>query len=75
MFTQWLDGGSGRTLAAAAVGLGDMTGAHVKDPFFWLAADAARLKPGRGLLLVTLGTVVQGLAGLAVLALLGMASS
>ncbi|HUN51200.1 MAG TPA: hypothetical protein VMU42_08780, partial [Candidatus Sulfotelmatobacter sp.] len=67
-----LDDGGGRALAAAAVGLGAMTGIHVNDPYFWLAADAARLAPGRGLLLISLGSVVAGLAGLAALALLGM---
>jgi GntP family gluconate:H+ symporter len=66
-----LDGATGRALAAAAVGLGAMTASHVNDPFFWLAANAARLPPGRGLLLISLGTIVQGLTGLAVLAAIG----
>lgn len=65
-----LDGANGRALAAAAVGLGAMTASHINDPFFWLTADAARLSPARGLLLISLGTVVQGLVGLAALGML-----
>jgi gluconate:H+ symporter, GntP family len=67
-----LDRTNGRAIAAAAVGLGAMTASHVNDPFFWLATDAAGLSPGRGLVLISLGTIVQGLVGLATLAALGM---
>ena len=62
-----LDAPTGRALAAAAIGLGAMTASHVNDPFFWLTAHVARIGPGRGLVLFALGTLVQGIAGLAVL--------
>jgi len=72
LLTLGLDGSNGRALAAAAIGLGAMTTSHVNDPLFWLASDAAGLHPGRGLALISLGTTVQGLVGLATLAALGM---
>jgi GntP family gluconate:H+ symporter len=59
---------SGRTLAVLAIGAGAMCGAHINDGFFWLVADAARLRPARALALVTGGTVLQGIVALAFLA-------
>jgi GntP family gluconate:H+ symporter len=58
---------NGRALAALAVGLGAMTVSHVNDEYFWLVAHHARLSPLRGLATVTLGTLLQGLAGAAAL--------
>jgi GntP family gluconate:H+ symporter len=63
-----LDNAAGRTLAVLAVGAGAMCGSHINDGFFWLVADAARLRPARALVLVTGGTVLQGAGALAVLA-------
>jgi GntP family gluconate:H+ symporter len=65
-----LDDAGGRTLAVLAIGAGAMCGANVNDGFFWLVADAARLRPARALALVTGGTVLQGVAALAALAIL-----
>jgi GntP family gluconate:H+ symporter len=63
-----LDNAAGRTLAVLAVGAGAMCGSHINDGFFWLVADAARVRPARALVLVTGGTVLQGAGALAVLA-------
>jgi len=65
-----LDGGHDRALAAVALGVGAMTGAHVNDGFFWIVASLARLRPACGLGLITIGTLVQGVVGLAVVYLL-----
>jgi GntP family gluconate:H+ symporter len=58
--TSGLDGETGRALAVLAIGAGAMTGPHVNDPFFWLLADAATLRPTRALAWITGGTIVQG---------------
>jgi GntP family gluconate:H+ symporter len=63
-----LDSASGRALAAGAVGAGAMAICHVNDPLFWIATSMARLSPGRGLLIVALGSAVMALAALVVLA-------
>ncbi len=63
-------GGSGKALAALAVGAGAMTVSHINDEFFWLAANGAGLTPLRGLARFTVGTLLQGfvaIAGLLVL--------
>lgn len=71
--TLGLDDPSGRALAALAVGAGALTFAHVNDPLFWLVADAAGMRAPTAFLRFALGTLVQGLAGLAVLALIAAA--
>jgi len=65
-----LDDAGGRSLAVLAIGAGAMCGAHINDGFFWLVADAARLRPARALALVTGGTVLQGALALGALAAL-----
>jgi len=65
-----LDSAMGRTLAAAAVGAGQMAICHVNDPFFWIAAAMARLSPGRALYVISLGSVVMAAGVLVVLAAL-----
>ncbi len=67
-----LDGETGRALAVLAVGAGAVTGTHVNDPFFWLVADGASLRPARALGWVTGGTVGQGLISIMALVLLGL---
>ncbi len=62
-----LDGDTGRTLAVLAIGAGAVTGTHVNDPFFWLVADGARLRPAGALAWVTGGTIVQGFVVVAAL--------
>jgi GntP family gluconate:H+ symporter len=63
-----LDSASGRALAAAAVGAGAIAICHVNDPLFWIAASMARLSPGRGLLVISLGSMVMAVGALVVLA-------
>jgi gluconate:H+ symporter, GntP family len=57
----------GRALAAVAVGTGAVAITHVNDSFFWLVTGVARLKPGRGLALLSVGSALQALAALAFL--------
>jgi gluconate:H+ symporter, GntP family len=65
-----LGGDTGKALATLAVGMGAMTAAHINDEFFWLALTSAGLRPLRGLAAITLGTLLQGFVGVAVLLLL-----
>lgn len=65
-----LDSGSGRALAAAAVGAGSMAICHVNDPFFWIAAHMGKLSPGRALYVVSLGSAVMAIGALVVIAAL-----
>ena len=65
-----LDSASGRALAAAAAGAGSIAICHVNDPFFWIAADIGKLSPGRALKLVSVGSLLVGLAALLLLGLL-----
>lgn len=63
-----LDSGSGRAIAAAAVGAGSMAICHVNDPFFWIAAHMGRLSPGRALYVISLGSAVMAIGALVVIA-------
>jgi GntP family gluconate:H+ symporter len=65
-----LDSAMGRALAAAAAGAGSIAICHVNDPFFWIAADMARLSPGRALRTISLGSLVVALAALLALAVM-----
>jgi GntP family gluconate:H+ symporter len=65
-----LGDGNGKALATLAIGIGAMTVSHVNDEFFWLVADGAGLPPPRGLAVFGVGTLLQGLAGVAALLLL-----
>ena len=68
-----LDDAPGRALAAAAVGAGSITVVHLNDPLFWIAADMAKLSPGRALSLVTVGSAAIGIAVLILLMALRVA--
>jgi GntP family gluconate:H+ symporter len=63
---------TGRALATLAVGAGAMTVSHVNDEYFWLVAARAGLSPLRAVVAVTAGTLLQGLAAVAVLLLLSL---
>jgi GntP family gluconate:H+ symporter len=65
-----LDSALGRVLAAAAAGAGSIAICHVNDPFFWIAADMARLSPARALRTISLGSLVVALAALLALAVM-----
>jgi GntP family gluconate:H+ symporter len=62
-----LDSGSGRALAAAAVGAGSIAICHVNDPFFWIAASMAGIGPARALRLIGLGSLTLAITALLVL--------
>jgi gluconate:H+ symporter, GntP family len=68
-----LDGDGGRALATLAIGAGAMTISHVNDDYFWLVTWKAGITPGRGLAALSLGTLAQGVLGLALLAVLSFA--
>ena len=67
-----LQSGSGRALAALAVGAGVMAIPHVNDGYFWLAGDLAGLRPIQALRRITGGALAQGAVALAVLCLLAL---
>jgi gluconate:H+ symporter, GntP family len=67
-----LGDGSGKALAALAVGAGAMTIAHVNDEYFWLVMANAELPPARGLAVFSLGTLLQGLLAAAALLTLSL---
>jgi GntP family gluconate:H+ symporter len=62
-----LDSDSGRALAVLAVGAGSVSLPHVNDPFFWLAADAAHLRPARALVQITCLSALVSAAAMVVL--------
>ncbi len=57
-----LDDQSGRALCAVAVGAGSMVASHVNDTLFWTFTRLCNITPAQGLRLLTLGTLVQGVA-------------
>jgi len=67
-----LDAESGRALATLAIGAGAMTVSHVNDEYFWLVTRNAGLAPSRGLAALSLGTLLQGLGALALLAVISV---
>ena len=68
-----LDTATGHALAAAAVGAGSISVVHLNDPLFWIAADMAKLSPGRALGLVTVGSAAISIAVLIMLMALRLA--
>jgi GntP family gluconate:H+ symporter len=65
-----LDDETGRAAATLAIGAGAMAVSHVNDGYFWLVAGTARLRVAGGLVLISVGTLVQALAAIATLAVL-----
>ncbi len=62
-----LDDATGHACAALATGAGAMAGTHVTDALFWLVRDAAGLTTARIMAWLCAGTLLQGLAALAIL--------
>ena len=62
-----LDSPTGHALAAAATAAGSIAVVHLNDPLFWIAADMAKLSPGRALGLVTVGSAVISITALVAL--------
>jgi GntP family gluconate:H+ symporter len=67
-----IDDESGKALTALAIGAGAMTVSHVNDEYFWLVTGGGGLSPLRGLALVTVGTLLQGLIAVAALLVLSV---
>lgn len=65
-----LDDPPGRAAAVIAVGAGAMAVSHVNDGYFWLVTGTSRLRVAAGLVLLSLGTLVQALAAMATLVVL-----
>jgi len=63
---------SGKALVTLAIGAGAMTVSHVNDEYFWLVTGSGGLSPLRGLTLVTVGTLLQGLIAVAALSVLSV---
>ena len=63
---------SAKALATLAIGVGAMTVSHVNDEYFWLVTGGGGLSPLRGLALVTVGTLLQGLIAVAALLVLSV---
>ncbi len=61
---------TGAALAALAVGAGAMTASHVNDEYFWLVSTTAGFSPLRGLVTLTLGTLLQGFVAVGALLVL-----
>ena len=58
---------AGTACAALAVGAGAVAGTHLNDGLFWLVTDWARIAPSRGMIWLFGGTILQGVAALAML--------
>ena len=67
-----LGGENAKALATLAIGAGAMTVTHINDEFFWLVSTSVGLRPLRGLVALTVGTLLQGLVAVAALLLLSM---
>jgi len=67
-----LAGGNGKALATLAIGAGAMTASHINDEFFWLVSTSVGLRPLRGLVALTVGTLLQGVVAVAALLSLSM---
>lgn len=63
---------SAKALVTLAIGAGAMTVSHVNDEYFWLVTGSGGLSPLRGLTLVTVGTLLQGLIAVAALLVLSV---
>ena len=62
-----LDAANARALAVLAVGAGAMTAPHVNDDFFWLFSLASGTRSLRALVVLTAGTLLQGIVAVAAL--------
>lgn len=61
-----LDGDLGATLVVMAIGLGAMTVSHANDSYFWVVSQFSRMSVAQAYRAQTVATLIQGLAGMAV---------
>lgn len=66
-----LDSAQARALTTVAIGAGAMMVSHANDSYFWVVTQFSRLTLAQGYRLQTLGTLVQGLAAAAAIAVAG----
>jgi GntP family gluconate:H+ symporter len=66
-----LDGEAGRALAVVAIGAGSMVVSHANDSYFWVVTQFSGMDVETGVRLQTVGTLVEGVAAAAAVALLG----
>jgi len=59
-----------RALVVLAIGAGSMTVSHLNDSYFWVVAQFSEMDTATALRCHTLATLVQGLVGIATIALL-----
>jgi len=67
-----LDSEMGRVLTVMAIGAGAMTVSHANDSYFWVVSQFSRMKVATAYRAQTVATLVQGIAGMAFVWLLGM---
>lgn len=65
-----LDGSLGRALCVLAIGAGSMTVSHVNDSYFWVVSQFSDMDAATALRTFTAATLLQGLAGIATIAIL-----
>ena len=67
-----LDSEMGRVLCVMAIGAGAMTVSHANDSFFWVVTQFSRMSVGPAYRAQTLGTLMQGIAGIITVWLLSL---
>jgi len=67
-----LDSEMGRVLTVMAIGAGAMTVSHAYDSFFWVVTQFSHMKVTTAYRAQTLATLIQGLAGMLTVWLLGL---
>ena len=66
-----LDSSMGRALSVLAIGAGSMTVSHINDSYFWVVAQFTEMDTPTALKSQTISTLIQGLAGIAIIIVLG----
>ena len=67
-----LDSEMGRVLTVMAIGAGGMTVSHANDSFFWVVTQFSRMPVAVAYRAQTMGTLVQGIAGIITVWLLSL---
>ncbi|GAA5316046.1 MAG: GntP family permease [Candidatus Pelagadaptatus aseana] len=67
-----LDSDMGRVLTVMAIGAGAMTVSHANDSYFWVVTQFSRMDVATSYKTLTLGTLVQGLTTISVVAILSL---
>ncbi|WP_028238318.1 GntP family permease [Stutzerimonas azotifigens] len=67
-----LDSEMGRVLTVMAIGAGAMTVSHANDSYFWVVSQFSRMKVATAYRAQTLATLIQGIAGMITVWVLGL---